>query len=82
MFGWKIFSLKVLTCLNRAVMVLTNIRIWRDFIISRDSDVINVKGLNKSIQPRQRRINTSVRMKDKKGQHFKKVRDKKVRSGI
>jgi len=32
------FSQEVLICLVRAGMVLTNIRIWRDFIISRDSE--------------------------------------------
>ena len=31
------FSQDVLICLVRAGMVLTNIRIWRDFIISRDT---------------------------------------------
>ena len=37
--GTEELSQEVLICLVRAGMVLTNIRIWRDFIISRDTDV-------------------------------------------
>ena len=43
------FSQEVLICLVRAGMVLTNIRIWRDFIISRDTDVGKTGGSNINI---------------------------------
>ena len=48
-FWTQEFSQEVLICLVRAGMVhmLFNIRIWRDFIISRDTDVGKTGGLAK-----------------------------------
>jgi len=44
------FSQEVLICLVRAGMVIANIRIWRDFIISRDSDVRKNRGSNIKVE--------------------------------
>ena len=46
-------------------MVLTNIRVWRDFIISRDTDVGKTGGSNVNIRPKQHRTFTSGRNKGK-----------------
>ena len=53
------FSQEVLICLVRAGMVIANIRIWRDFIISRDSDVEKIGGSDKNIRPKEHRTQTS-----------------------
>ena len=55
------FSQEVLICLVRAGMVLTNIRVWRDFIISRDTDVGKIGSSNVNIQPKQQRKHVSGR---------------------
>ena len=59
------FSQEVLICLARAGMVLTNIIFWRDFIISRDTDVGKTGVSNLNIRPKQHRTLTSGRSKVK-----------------
>ena len=58
------FSQEVLICLVRAGMVLTNIRVWRDFIISRDTDGGKIGSSNVNIRSKQQRTHTSGRSKD------------------
>ena len=62
------FSHEVLIYLVQAGMVLANIRIWRDFIISRDSNVGKIGGSNKNSRPKQQKTPTSGRS-NSKGKH-------------
>ena len=59
------FSQEVLICLVRAGMVLTNIKIWRDFIISRDTNIGKTGGSNINIRSKQHRTLTIGRSKGK-----------------
>ena len=70
------FSQEVLICLVRAGMVLTNIRIWRDFIISRDSEFEQSGSLSTTIQLSQPRTISSGK---NKGRH-QTVKVKKTKS--
>ena len=70
-FWTEEFSQEILVCLIQAGMVLTKIRIWRDFIISRDSDVADKQALEESINPTQKRRKTIGRIKAKTQSHDK-----------
>ena len=69
-FWTEDFSQEVLICLVRAGMVIVNIRIWRDFLIVRDSEFEIIKGSNITSRPK---LQTSSTNKGSKGKRKNKT---------
>ena len=69
-FWTEDFSQEVLICLVRAGMVIVNIRIWRDFLIVRDSEFETIKGSNITSRPK---LQTSSTNKGSKGKRKNKT---------
>ena len=64
-FWTEDFSQEVLICLVRAGMVIVNIRIWRDFLIVRDSEFEIIKGSDITSRPKSQTSSTNKRSKGK-----------------